>query len=707
MTVVIDVIPVNPPNPTNGYAYDDLSNVTDADFDARVNTAIGFIVFAPSSTSDQSSRLLAAIAEAVDANVALWLQPNSYIRCDFPLTIPANMQWQGNGATVDFSHLTTTNNSIITGMKPCMLVTGAVGATAYNLASDCLRKASTATLGAGAGANFAVRDRLLLESNTTYNYDGSTLAKYAEAKILEALPSADVLQFSTPVDDDYTTAATGRVYKLALVGGVEIFNTKFIGTNTTSDLNCCICASETEALVVEGCTFTNFDYITVGLFGTNLWPRIQNNRIDGVRLVTTGNNFYGIAIYGTGQWFVITGNTGQQLRHLCITSVSSNIPGRPRFGVVTSNVMWNAEWGGTLPSYAYEPRMCKYTIWANNVADGCQSGFMCESGDKLICDNLIKNYRGAAIGMGDTQAGRDMQNLSIINNRIETCIPETSITTIGIYAPTNANQVRRNLVIKGNTIREFVGATNSYGVRLDPCLTSEGVIVEGNMIFGPATDTAPSTAYGVYAQTVGVEVLRNSFYGLGNCVRGTTAANDLGVDGNSCTRYETGVDSIYAFVIEGTDARVCNNRFNGQRRAIHLTVDSVTARYWNNDIKRASATTISDFGTGNVGAPSNATTPSLAQTIAAGVVTGNNATRFATLDTEGAGASDDLDTFNGTVAGQAVTICAANSARTVVVKDGTGNLRLAGDCSLDDVGDTISLISTGTLLYETGRSNNA
>jgi hypothetical protein len=91
-------------------------------------------------------------------------------------------------------------------------------------------------------------------------------------------------------------------------------------------------------------------------------------------------------------------------------------------------------------------------------------------------------------------------------------------------------------------------------------------------------------------------------------------------------------------------------------------------------------------------------------TIAAGVVTATHS-RHA-IDTEAAGASDDLDTINGGTAGQVLILSAANSSRDVVVKDATGNLQIASDCTLAHVDDRITLISDGTSWLELGRSVN-
>ena len=93
-----------------------------------------------------------------------------------------------------------------------------------------------------------------------------------------------------------------------------------------------------------------------------------------------------------------------------------------------------------------------------------------------------------------------------------------------------------------------------------------------------------------------------------------------------------------------------------------------------------------------------------ALTIASGVITMTKA--YHTVDTQSAAASDDLDTINGGSSGDLLVLRAADDARTVVVKDGTGNIQCAGDCSLDNSQDTIMLIYNGSAWIEISRSDN-
>lgn len=79
---------------------------------------------------------------------------------------------------------------------------------------------------------------------------------------------------------------------------------------------------------------------------------------------------------------------------------------------------------------------------------------------------------------------------------------------------------------------------------------------------------------------------------------------------------------------------------------------------------------------------------------------------FHTLDTEDAAVSDDLDTINGGAPGDTLILRGENGDRTVVLKNATGNLHLAGNFYLDNIRDTIQLVYDGAYWLELNRSNN-
>ncbi len=92
-------------------------------------------------------------------------------------------------------------------------------------------------------------------------------------------------------------------------------------------------------------------------------------------------------------------------------------------------------------------------------------------------------------------------------------------------------------------------------------------------------------------------------------------------------------------------------------------------------------------------------------TIATGAitVTGTNHT----VDTQDDDPSDELDTINGgAVSGNILILRAAHFDRTIVIKDSTGNINCAGDFSMDNSVDTITLMFDGANWVELSRANN-
>lgn len=83
-------------------------------------------------------------------------------------------------------------------------------------------------------------------------------------------------------------------------------------------------------------------------------------------------------------------------------------------------------------------------------------------------------------------------------------------------------------------------------------------------------------------------------------------------------------------------------------------------------------------------------------TIATGAVTITQSVH--TIDTEADAASDDLDTISGGATGDVIYLRAANDARTVVLKNGTGNILTysSSDITLDEDHKVVMLIYNGT-----------
>lgn len=98
-------------------------------------------------------------------------------------------------------------------------------------------------------------------------------------------------------------------------------------------------------------------------------------------------------------------------------------------------------------------------------------------------------------------------------------------------------------------------------------------------------------------------------------------------------------------------------------------------------------------------------------TIASGAITltGYAAIQHAKIDTEGAAATDDLNTINAGnfPTGGILWLKTTAVTRDVTLKDNADNLRLEGDMILDNTRDTILLGYIGSDVWqELSRSNN-
>ena len=91
-------------------------------------------------------------------------------------------------------------------------------------------------------------------------------------------------------------------------------------------------------------------------------------------------------------------------------------------------------------------------------------------------------------------------------------------------------------------------------------------------------------------------------------------------------------------------------------------------------------------------------------TIASGVITVTH--DFHTVEVQSA-SSDDLVTINGGYKGYRLTLVADDATEDIVLKDGSGNLQLSGDFTLDHNQDTIDLIYDGSNWLQLSESSNA
>jgi len=206
-------------------------------------------------------------------------------------------------------------------------------------------------------------------------------------------------------------------------------------------------------------------------------------------------------------------------------------------------------------------------------------------------------------------------------------------------------------------------------------------------------------------------------------VTGFTSTNSIGIrwangsDGGSfsCHFDQYGINAsdgaLVQFATGTVDASV-SRAFNSQG----ANVDSSNAfvdNYFSEDVKIESGSidgTAIGASTASSGAFTKISTSRGTElTISSGAITASSS--YHPVDTESDAATDDLDTINGGIDGMRLILRAASSSRTVVLKDGTGNLYLSSDISLDSAQDTIELMYDTSIggggWLEVGNANNA
>lgn len=343
-------------------------------------------------------------------------------------------------------------------------------------------------------------------------------------------------------------------------------------------------------------------------------------------------------------------------------------------------------------------------IISGNTAKNVRGSAFCVKGDcgnAIISDNLVDGHAStnyAAISlfdMADSYTSYIGRNRRISGNVIRNS--EHS----GIYVDGNINGVSAKVANVNVTDNIIDGGVR--GVHLRAVDTSK---VSGNTI----TNTT-GVAVLLEAATGICDVLDNTIQAgvVGLTTTGDVSGLSLTMRGNSIKGLAGGNAIKLAGSVASFDFR--NNKIDGCVGAFEIVGCSGNGYIIGNTTLNTSSYVLSKAGAyGNLTYRDNVTSTALGFTGARMVPIASGAvTIFADwhyIDTEASAATDDLDTINGGYEGRTLTLVAANGARDVVLKDGTGNLRLAGDFTLNNAEDSITLHYRGSAWHELSRSDN-
>jgi hypothetical protein len=398
---------------------------------------------------------------------------------------------------------------------------------------------------------------------------------------------------------------------------------------------------------------TGFGRVAIISFQTGVvtdWAHgtITNNVITYCGKHTDGGsgNLAAISIYSYGECVIISNNVLISSWGGAISAKFDSeqlvISGNTIRGIYSLH--GNPNTGGTISVDASVNTSTRgiISITGNSIADVFYNGI------------VLNGVNSTSTLYGDTVAvtGNTLETATVtanvaisVNNLIDVTI--TGNVVNGFAAGVHLQNARKSAVISANTVR----LATVYAINIATSNTLALLTITGNYV-------EDATTRGIY--------LGSSGGGLVACNTVTNAGTTVGI-----------------YVLDNTAVMlIANNQV--QASTPFFTSGTVTGLQV----------------TGN----SFSTTITRLVTVATGVVTAY--LDWHTVDTEAAAATDDLDTINGGVDGDIKTFRAANSARDVVFKDGTGNMKLTGDFTLNNVEDTITLRYMAGTWYELSRSDN-
>lgn len=561
---------------------------------------------------------------------------------------------------------------------------GTFGA-AYALTANAAVGATSVTLSAPDATNFAAADWVQIYSSTVYD-TGWTDAVIGEIVQVES-SAAGVVTFKSPlVGGPYNTASTAMLRKCNFVSNVSINGGTFVGSSNPATIHTACYFDVAYRCKVSDLSarYCNGNAIT---FRSSIFCRVNDVLVTDAMNTSSG---YGVNFTDTCQDCLVTDSTFARVRHAVTNTASDK---------------------GIARRITYQNLRCLNTINSGDAFDthangedllflGCMSfdseanGFNIECGSARLlgCKAIRSGSNGISLTAGAT--------IKLSHFSVESCDVNTA-TTYGIrcnQGSTVNSATTEKVSIAGCSA---VGASVGAYLSGNASLTIENAEVAGGYFSGTSTNGAIYVGDYVKKFRLGAHASTNQAGGSAIQLNGSNVSYGS-IDGCLAEHSVSGAT--------GASSSAAIRLTNCSNISLSNNVVRQPASAGGHGIRTTGSVSNIYVGAGNNCA--DATNPgagiSSTLTIAAGVITlphGGN--MLVTIDTESAAATDDLDTINGGVLGQMITLTQANSARDPTIKDNTGNLRLAGDFIMTAVQDSITLISNGSLWIEVGRADVA
>tara|TARA_R110001606_G_scaffold246370_1_gene394451 strand:- start:979 stop:3432 length:2454 start_codon:yes stop_codon:yes gene_type:complete len=313
------------------------------------------------------------------------------------------------------------------------------------------------------------------------------------------------------------------------------------------------------------------------------------------------------------------------------------------------------------------------------------------------------NSRGDGILMNRAFDYREGANSSFNQLNIEAC---NVVANEVMYLQNIRGAVFDSIHVEDVTIAPLSATAGSFlNATTSSSLTISGLHLNKLGVNG-GTGTGQASHFTVF-KVGGNGTQQPSFVATETSVRAVAADSD-GVNDN--TNFVNGLNPTNFYLVNMTDSdlelsegvSVAVNGFRSEKNITKPVYSSDTdlENYGINRLEFAffngssSATKIENYTTlNNIGNFLRfVEQPNVVISSGAVTVAGANAV----IDTEGSASTDDLVTINGGASGDILVCTANNGSRVVVLKDGSGNLKLDGDFSLSTVNDKIVLLKNSS-----------
>ena len=629
---------------------------------------------------------VAAVQAAVNVGGTIYFPPGTYV-IDSTITVGSNTNiLLDDDAVIDMS--STASGSPST----AFYAAGTMG-TWYSLTANAVVGATTLTVSTANSLFFAAGDWVQVSSSTVYD-TGWTDAPIAEiAQVASVNTGTGVITLRTPlVGGAYNTAQSAQVRKVTFVENVIVEGGQFLGPSLATNLQTAVRFDQAINSRIHRIRARYFNGNTIRLTSC-LFCVIDDVYVEDALATTTG---YGVNIVDCCQDCIVANSSFLRCRHAVTnTKATGSVGINRRITYSNCRSFGTINTGDAFDTHANAEGI----LFSNCMSVGsAASGFNleCGSGQVIGCTVTSPATNGITLATHTTIK----ENEFIVDGS------STFGGSTGLSIASGSTQNSTDTLLIRVSNSSFRDALSS-GIEINPAATRfiSNVSVDGCYVSGASTSGA------FYIDTD----VRRFVVSDCNIVQTTDVAGSIlqcrgtyGVINGNVVQY--GVNGA-----NGTSSSACIRITDASNVTVSNNVARMPSPAGGWGIRITGTTSNVVIGNGNNMLDCTVTGISYVQgtqypalVIASGVVTlphGGNGVYI--IDTEGGAGTDDLDTINGGILGQQITIGQTASTKDIVVKDNTGNLRLAGDFTMNNLQDNITLYYNGGDWVEIARADIA